>query len=46
LDSAALTLADHRLVNLSLLFWNVARLRGQDVFGATIRFRAVTEPLP
>ncbi len=45
LDRAALTLADHRLINLSLLFWNVARLRNSEEFGATMRFRAATEPL-
>ncbi len=45
LDNAALTLAGHRLVNLRLTFWSVARERGGENFGATLRFRAATEPL-
>lgn len=45
LDRAALTLDGHALVNLSLIFWNVARIRGTEHFGASIRFRAATEPL-
>ncbi|MCA0433498.1 MAG: DUF3168 domain-containing protein [Proteobacteria bacterium] len=43
LDNAALTLEGHRLVNLRLVFWSVARSRDQS-FGATLRFRAATEP--
>ena len=45
LDNAALTLADHALVNLRLIFWAVARDRNGETFGATSRFRAATEPL-
>lgn len=45
LDNAALTLADHKLVNLRLVFWTVARARNAETFNATLRFRAATEPL-
>ena len=45
LDNAALTLTDHHLVNLRLIFWNVARMKNDKTFGATLRFRAATEPL-
>jgi hypothetical protein len=45
LDNAALSLAGHRLVNLRLIFWSVARARNSETFGATLRFRAATEPL-
>ena len=43
LDNAALTLAGHRLVNLHLVFWSVVK-NGQS-YGASLRFRAATEPL-
>jgi hypothetical protein len=43
LDDAALSLAGHRLVNLRLVFWSVTR-QG-ETFGASLRFRAATEPL-
>jgi hypothetical protein len=45
LDGASLTLAGHRLVNLRLTFWTVARQRDGETFGASLRFRAATEPL-
>lgn len=45
LDNAALTLTGHRLVNLRLVFWSVARTKSDPKFGATLRFRAATEPL-
>jgi hypothetical protein len=45
LDNAGLTLGDHRLVNLRLTFWSVARDKNGENFGATLRFRAATEPL-
>ena len=45
LDSVALTLSGHRLVNLRLTFWSVAREKNSENFGATLRFRAATEPL-
>ena len=44
LDNAVLTLTGHSLVNLRLIFWSVARNRGEQTFGATLRFRAATEP--
>ena len=43
LDNAALALAGHMLVNLRLSFSTVAK--SNDVFGAVLRFRGVTEPL-
>ena len=45
LDNAVLTLSNHRLVNLRLTFWSVARDKNAENFGATLRFRAATEPL-
>lgn len=45
LDNAALTLTGHRLVSLRLIFWSVTRDKSGDSFGATVRFRAATEPL-
>ncbi len=44
LDNAALTLAGHTLINLRLLFWNVARDKSTDTFNGIMRFRAATEP--
>jgi hypothetical protein len=44
LDDADLALEGHRLVNLRLVFWTVAKRQG-GAFGATLRFRAATEPL-
>jgi Protein of unknown function (DUF3168) len=46
LDNATLTLAGHVLINLRLVFWTIAKPRGSENFGATLRFRAATEPLP
>ena len=45
LDNADLALTDHHLVNLRLIFWNVARQKNDKTFGATLRLRAATEPL-
>jgi hypothetical protein len=45
LDNADLTLEGHRLVNLRLVFWSVARNRADQNFGAQLRLRAATEPL-
>jgi hypothetical protein len=45
LDQAPLTLVDHRLINLRLVFWSVSRPRSSENFGATMRFRAATEPV-
>ena len=44
LDNAALVLTDHRLINLRAIFYNVARMKNEKTFGATLRFRAATEP--
>lgn len=43
LDGASLPLPRHRLVNLRLVFWSVAKT-GQS-YSASLRFRAATEPL-
>jgi hypothetical protein len=45
LDNAALILTGHRLINLRVVFWSVARTKAEPKFGATLRFRAATEPL-
>ena len=45
LDNAELTLTDHHLVNLRTSFWSVSKARSTANFGATLRFRAATEPL-
>jgi Protein of unknown function (DUF3168) len=45
LDGAALVLNGHRLINLRAVFWTVARMRNDKTIGATMRFRAATEPL-
>ena len=45
LDNASLTLTGHRLINLRSVFWSVARTKSEPKFGATLRFRAATEPL-
>lgn len=44
LDNAALVLDGHRLVSLRLIFWTVGRERAAEQIGATLRFRAATEP--
>ena len=44
-NTAELVLEGHTLVNLRLIFWSVARARSEQTFGATLRFRAATEPL-
>lgn len=44
LDGAALALDGHALVNLRLVFWTVAKMRGSENVSATLRFRAATEP--
>jgi Protein of unknown function (DUF3168) len=43
LDRAALILDGHLLVNMRMVFWNVSRSK-DGTFGATLRFRAATEP--
>jgi 5-carboxymethyl-2-hydroxymuconate isomerase len=45
LDNASLVLTSHRLINLRTVFWSVARMKNEKNFGATLRFRAATEPL-
>lgn len=45
LDNATLSLTGHVLVNLRMVFWTVGKQRNSENFGATIRFRAATEPL-
>jgi Protein of unknown function (DUF3168) len=45
IDNAILTLADHRLINLRVIFTNVMRNGKTENFGALIRYRAATEPL-
>lgn len=42
-EGAALSLAGHRLVNLTLVFWSV--VKSGQTYGASLRFRAATEPL-
>jgi hypothetical protein len=43
LDGAVLPLLGHRLVNLQLVFWSV--VKSGQTYGASLRFRAATEPL-
>ena len=45
LDNVALTLVGHALVNLRLVAWSVSRGKNNQNFGASLRFRASTEPL-
>ncbi len=45
LDGALLTLTDHKLINLRVIFTNVMRTKSTENFGAVLRFRAATEPL-
>jgi Protein of unknown function (DUF3168) len=45
LENAALTLADHKLVNLRVVFTNVTRSNKSENFGAVLRYRAATEPI-
>ncbi len=44
LDNAALSLVDHRLINLRVVFTTAARSNKTENFGALIRYRAATEP--
>ena len=45
LDNANLTLVDHKLINLRVIFTNVSRNNKTENFGVIQRFRAATEPL-
>ncbi len=44
LDGADLTLADHQLVNLTLVFWTAMRDPDTGAYHGLVRLRAVTEP--
>jgi hypothetical protein len=44
LDQAALTLNGHRLINLRMAVSIVLRTKPSQNFGASLRFRAATEP--
>ena len=44
LDDAALTLADHRLINFRFSVADVRREADGRIYHALVRFRAVTEP--
>jgi hypothetical protein len=44
LDMADFTLNGHRLINLRLVSASVSRRKTTDTFGASLRFRAATEP--
>ncbi len=44
LDNAVLVLTDHKLINLRAVFYSVARMKNEKTFGASLRFRAATEP--
>lgn len=43
LDGAAFPVPGHRLVNLHMVFWSV--MKTGQTYGASLRFRAATEPL-
>jgi Protein of unknown function (DUF3168) len=45
LDNVNLTLVDHKLINLRVVFTNVTRTRATENYGAMLRYRAATEPL-
>ena len=45
LDGTDPPLADHRLVNLSTVFWTALREPDGEVYRGTVRLRAVTEPV-
>ena len=45
LDNTSLTLVDHKLINLRIIFTNVSRNGKSENFGVIQRFRAATEPL-
>lgn len=44
LDGAEPVLADHRLVNLSVVFWTAVRDSDGETYHGIVRLRAVTEP--
>jgi hypothetical protein len=44
LDSAALSVSGHNLINLRCVFISAARQKSFEYFTATMRFRAATEP--
>jgi hypothetical protein len=45
LDGADPPLSDHRLVNLSIVFWTALRDPDGEIYRGTVRLRAVTEPI-
>jgi Protein of unknown function (DUF3168) len=45
LDNAVLSLVDHKLINLRVIFTTVSRNGKTENFGALVRYRAATEPL-
>lgn len=45
LDGADLTLDDHRLINLRVVFWTALRDLDGASYHGVVRLRAVTEPL-
>ncbi len=45
LDGADLPLLNHRLVNLSTVFWTALRDPDGETYRGTVRLRAVTEPI-
>lgn len=45
LDLTHLALTGHRLINLAVVSWSASRRKPTDTFGASLRFRAATEPL-
>ncbi len=45
LDGAALTLDDHQLINLRVVFWTALRDLDGATYHGVVRLRAVTEPL-
>lgn len=45
LDDAALTLEDHQLINLRVVFWTALRDLDGASYHGVVRLRAVTEPL-
>jgi hypothetical protein len=45
LDDAALTLADHHLINLRSIFWTVVPARRGHLYQGILRLRAATQPV-
>jgi Protein of unknown function (DUF3168) len=45
LDNVALTVVDHRLINLRVIFTNISRNGKTENFNGMVKYRAATEPL-